>query len=317
MLSQNYRDKDLLDVLLYLEKNDTSDTSDILKKLRMAENVYNELDVNLPDLKFFRDVFNQPINILAEKGYSEKQIADFLSTENYCNKILEIEGIKNANPKFMADFIEKIPNNTGIYDIVQRYTKGSSIFNNILSNTNGDLSKVDRNEKFTTGGGYIYTGAEALYYVNQMDRIMKNNEIQDDVTIYRGGGIAVLNQKTIDGKMLGDELKNALVNKDSQRLEEIEKILIGSDIKESHFMSTALTESSAKYFIEKETPVLWKINAPKGSNAIFADPFNTEHGVENELLFDRNSVLSVKDAKMEGNTFVITCDLSQNKCQKD
>ena len=39
------------------------------------------------------------------------------------------------------------------------------------------------------------------------------------------------------------------------------------------------------------------------------DPFNKEHGIEHELLFNRGCTLLINDAKMENDIFVIHADL--------
>lgn len=308
-----YRDSELVDGLLmhYREKVPMEDIASKLEIRKSVVQVYDKLTaVHIPDRYFFERVFTAPVEELVKRGYTADEIAELLSTEEYCHKIIEIESMETADPVILADFIESIPNLLDSYDVMRSYTKSSALFNNILSDCGGDLDKIPDDVKYTTDDGYRFSESEAKSAINELSGFLKTQSLKRDMTVYRGEGFEVLNQLILEnGDLLGTAINNAVKKKDMQRLDKITGEILGSVIVQPHFMSSAYSKETAKRFIKHEGGILWQIDAPKGSNAIYADPFNTEHGVECEILFNNDSALIIKDAKFEDGIYTIYADL--------
>ncbi len=311
-----YKNTELLDGLLmyYQEKVPIENIASKLDLRRAVADVYNNLKVNnLPEYVFFEKIFAPTIEELVRRGYSAQEIAAKICLDDFCNKILGIEGIQNADPVILADFIENIPELAKNYDVIKNYTRSSSLFNDILSECNGDLDCIPSNNNYVSDDGYKYSAAEAKSAINELTSLLNNQHIKRNLTVYRGEGIEVLNQLLLNnGEALGDAINSAVKSKDMEKLDAITAEIIGSVIVQPHFMSSAYSKGNAKNFIKHEGGILWQIDVPKGANALYADPFNIEHGLEREILFNRNSVLIITDANFEDGIYTIYADLMPN-----
>ncbi len=308
-----YKNQELLDSLIfkYNKKVPIEEIPDKINTQKILQDVYTKLNVSSkPDKLSFEQVFFASIEELLNRGYSSNDIAEFLSKENFCNRIMNIENIVFADKDILADFIEDIPKNTGHYDVMELYTEGSGVFNQPLHLTNGDLSKLPHNYKISNHNGKVYSIGEVKANINELSNLLNNQEIKRDLKVYRGGGYTVLNQKVLnDGQLLGDVLKEVADTNDIEKLEDIKKQIISEKIIQNHFMSTSYSINEARNFLKQEGGILWKINAPKGAHAIYCDPFNTENGLEREILFNKNSVLKINDIQLENGISVIDADL--------
>ena len=309
----HYTNQDLLDGLMihYRDKTPLEETPKNLQEKIVVNNIYNKLKVeNLPDKNQFEDIFTVPILILKKRGYSDEEIITKLSGQNFCNKIMEIECIIDSDKEFLANFVENIEHNINFEDILSLYTESSKIFNDILYKTDGNLSYIDDNLVFTNEKGKIFGANEVKNLIKEMENIIRKNKLHKNTTVYRGSGTSSLDQlKMPDGENLGSELKEAMNSKNKEKITEIVAELIGACVTHLSFMSTSCSKNLAKSFVNHEGGVLWEIKAPKGTNAIYMDPFNKEHGIEHELLFNRGCTLLINDAKMENDIFVIHADL--------
>ena len=309
----NYKNDDLINgLLMYLEENTPVD--EIAEKLALRKNVskvYRNLkNINLPDELFFEQIFAAPIEELIKRGYSPEKIAEHLSLEDFCNKMVRIENIKDADSIIFADFIEDIPLYAGNYEIMRKYTYSSGIFNDLLSEYNGNLNVIKEKGFIETEDGRKYSIEEAKRSIKELTRFLDKCHLKRNMTVYRGEGSDVLNQLILEnGDLLGDAISVAVKSKDKSRIDEITAEIIGSLIFQPHFMSSAYSKGKAKFFIKHEGGILWQIDVPEGANAIYSDPFNTEHGVENEILLNRNAALLIKDAKVEDGIYTIYADL--------
>ncbi len=308
-----YKDEELIDALLmhYEERIPVKEIKSKLELRKAVSQIYDALSVETkPSYGFFEIVFAAPVEELIRRNYSPAQIADLLSTDNYCCKIITIENIKKTDPVILADFIEDIPLFEGNYEIMKNYTRNSGLFNTLLTdcsdNSDNNPSKII--EEPETGRQYSIGDARSAIY--ELSEFLEKCHLKRDMTVYRGEGIEVLNQIMLEnGELLGDAINKAVKKKNSDRLDEITAEILGSLIVQPHFMSCAYSKSSAKNFIKHEDGILWQIDVPKGANAIYADPFNIEHGLETEILFNRKSSLLIKDAKFEDGIYTIYADL--------
>lgn len=307
-----YKDEELLDALLmhYEEKIPVKEIKQKLELRKAVSLVYNALELeNKPDVSFFEMVFAAPIEELTKRNYTPKQIACLLSNDNFCHKIITIENIKKADPVIMADFIEDIPKFSESYKVMRKYTENSKLFNALLTDSGGNLDNPETSiEEPETGRKY--SASEAKAAIIELGTFLDTCRLKRDMTVYRGEGIEVLNQIMLEnGELLGDAINTAVKKKNFKRLDEITAEIIGSLIIQPHFMSSAYSKGNARDFIKHEGGIIWQIDAPKGANAIYADPFNIEHGLETEILFNRKSSLLIKDAKFEDGIYNIYADL--------
>ncbi len=308
-----FRNEELLNglLLLYKENIPIEDIASELNVRKAVKDVYSYLDIkNKPNENLFEDVFTKPIKELIQRGYSSKNIAQLLSFKNFCNRIMEIEGIEGAVPTIFADFIEDIPEMKYMPDVLSIYTKGSSTFNNVLSDCQGDLTKIPKNKIYETSTGVKYSSAELITNIIELTDILNSQSTKRDMTVYRGEGFDILNQIVLeDGTELGKAIKTAIKNKDNEKIKQLSSSIIGSKIKQERFMSTSYKKGQAKTFIKNNEGILWKIKVPKGSKAIYADPFNIDHGIENEILFNRGYSMIITEANFEDGILAINANL--------
>ncbi len=308
-----FKDDELADAALMLY-NDNINKEEIAKRIetrKCVNKVWENLNLtNVPQKTFFTRVYTNVIEELINRGYSPEETAALLSTDNLCNKFMEIENIDKSDTTIFADFIEDIPINTGNYNILYEYTKCSDIFNYLLSYYNGDISKIPLNKIITTASGDIFSTNDAISKIKELNNLLLINHLKRNLTLYRGEGIEVLNQiKLKNGKTLGNEVHNAVKHKDKNKLDTISAELIGSIIKQDRFMSTSYSKKTAQKFIKKNGGILWQIDVPKNANGIFTDPFNKENGVESEILLNRGYSLLVKDTEFKNDIYIIHADL--------
>lgn len=304
---------ELLDGLLmyYGENAKLEDIAGKIEARKAVSTVYQNLtSMHIPNLNMFESVYSAPIEELVNRGYSPKEIADLLSNSDFCHKMSDVENIAKAKPEIFADFIEIIPDIADEYELMRKYTKGSDVFNNLLAKYSGDLSKFPDECSFADDTGYAYTKIDAQTDIKSLTSFLDKQSLKRDMVLYRGEGIGVLNQKVLEnGELLGNAIKNAIKNNDTEKLDEITSEILGGVIVQDGFMSTAYSKSSAKNYIKHEGGILWEINVPKGTHAIYADPFNTENGLETEILINRGSSLLIKDTKFKDGLFTICADL--------
>lgn len=133
-----------------------------------------------------------------------------------------------------------------------------------------------------------------------------------DLIVYRGTGCNILNQiETEAGEGIGNMIKEAVSNSDEEKLNEIAAQIMGKSVVQHGFMSSALSIESAERFVPYKGGIIWQINLPKGFDAIYADPYNVRHGVENEILVNRNKELLINNAEYKDGKFYISADIVQ------
>lgn len=311
--THSLKNGELLDGLLmyYSENAKVEDIASKIETRKAVSTVYQNLSaMHIPSYSMFENIYAAPIEELVNRGYSPQEISELLSCADLCHKMSDVESMSKADPEVFADFIEIIPDISDEYELMRKYTKGSDVFNNLLAKYSGDLSKFPDECRFADDTGYAYTKHDAQTDIKSLTAFLDKQSLKRDMVLYRGEGMGVLNQKVLqNGELLGNSIKNAIKNNDTEKLDEITSEIIGGVIVQDGFMSTAYSKSSAKNYIKHEGGILWEINVPKGTHALYADPFNTENGLETEILINRGSSLLIKDTKFEDGVFTICADL--------
>ncbi len=308
-----YKNEDLIDSISMAVNEDIA-VEDIpvkLKNRRVAKDVYSALKIDfLPDKNAFETVFAKPIEELTKRGYTPVEIADMISHNNFIFKLMDIENISKANEVILADFIEDIPNMYYNEDIIRQYTKGSSVFNELLSIYKGDISKFPKDKIYETESGVKYTASDAKGTIYELSEVLEKQSLKRDMVVYRGEGFGILSQKTtLDGTPMDEALKKAIKDNDEPAIQNIIAQLNGSTITQHRFMSTSYDKGGAYNFIKGGSGIIWQINAPKGSHAIYCDPFNVDHGVEKEILFNKGCSLKINNAEYKDGKLFLQADL--------
>ncbi len=309
---QDLKQNDLLDglMLYHREKAELASIKDKLSQRKSIPDIFSKLNTENVDYHSFEKTFAPSIEELLKRGLSKDDIADLLSYDDFFKKIMYIEHIDKTSPEVLADFIETIKDSANNYETMYEYTRSSSMFNNLLIQYGSDLSKFPENGIFESDTGYQYTTATSKAVINELSSFLETQELKRDMTVYRGCGFEILDQKELTtGEKTGFALKEALENNDNNKINQIIEELKNTSFIHNNFLSTSFEPSGAKNFIKKEGGILWEINAPKGSHGIYADPFNIENGLEKEILFNKGYSLNVKEAKLENGILTLSADL--------
>ncbi len=303
---------DLLDGLLlcHSENTEITDVKQRLNARKSIPEVFSKLNADNEEYYAFEKTFASSIEELKNRGFSNDKVAELLKYDDFFHKIMNIEHIAKTDPVILADFLETTKDSANYYDTMYEYTRSSSMFNNLLIEFGSDLSKFPPNSIFESDTGCQYTTETSKSVIKELSSFLEKQELKRDMTVYRGCGFGILNQKTLStGENAGDAIHNAIKNNDSNKINQILKELTNSSFAHDNFLSTSFEKGGAANFIKKSGGILWKINAPKGSHGIYADPFNIENGLEKEILFNKGYTLCVKNAKADGKIVYIEADL--------
>ena len=306
-LGVNFSDDKLSKTLVEIYKNGVPE-SEVQKKFdeyTISSKVFAYLKPENVDEDYFNSLFSSVIKELKDRGYDEEEIATLIRYSYMA--FMDRQFINCANTTLFADTIEEMQRISDT-SVITEYTTGSEPFNDILTVPVENLEDLPKPKQSVSDGKYSFS--DSLSKIRELDLCLKNIKTKRDMTVYRGEGYEVLNAyKLSDGELLGNAINNAMKANDENRINEIIADILGAEITQPHFMSTAYTESGARVFVKHGGGVLWSIDAPKGSNGLYIDPFNSVNGKESEILFGRNTKLLIKDAKLEDDIFQIYAEI--------
>lgn len=167
--------------------------------------------------------------------------------------------------------------------------------------------------------------SKIVNFIKSIENFLKNQFIRHDVQVYRGeGDFGIFDSVVIDPKR-NLTLKSVLeefterIDKglcsDEEIKEFIEQNLRKKYVPQNRFMSTAIEPSAIERFAKK---VYWEIFVPAKSKASFIESYNVERESEAEILIQRMSQLSIKEAEYipEKGRWNIKAELVQDNIEK-
>lgn len=195
-----------------------------------------------------------------------------------------------------------------------------NIVNNICQKTNPTVNAIrdykasSRYINETLSKGYTNNSTVAGY-INAMTEHINTQVINKKMRLYRGeqynGTLSLI--KFPNGQSLGDVLENLIRKKASPNEIRafVNKYLVGTNVKQNRFMSTALNEDfciewaqANKMGLDGPNPngaVVWDIDVPSGTRGCFVEDYNTIYTEEYEFILQRESSLIIKDAYFDEN----------------
>ena len=306
-LSSNSTDEELSKVLVQIYKNGVPE-DEIQRKFedyKISSKVFSLLNPENLEEDYFNLRFSDVIKELSNRGYKESEIADLIRYGYMA--FLDRDFIKSANIELFADTIEEMKR-IGNPSIITEYTTGSGPFNDILTVPVEKLEDLPKPDIDFSQKRYSY--GDAIWKIKELESVMDNVKTKRDMTVFRGEGYEVLDAYRLsNGELLGAAIDNAIKNKDQTKINEIMAEILGAEIVQPHFMSTAYSKGEALHFVKHGGGVLWSIDAPKGSKGLYIDPFNSVNGKESEILFNRNTKLLIKNAEVEDGLFRIDAEI--------
>lgn len=140
-------------------------------------------------------------------------------------------------------------------------------------------------------------------YINRIEKFLNTQTLRNAMLVYRGEGDFGIFGSTIRNKQIKITLKDELEKftnyietngcNEGELDEFIDNILIGQQIIQSRFMSTAIERSAIEQYAKK---VHWNIKVPAKTKGSVIESYNIERQSEAEFLVQRNSTLVIKNA---------------------
>ncbi len=90
----------------------------------------------------------------------------------------------------------------------------------------------------------------------------------------------------------------------------VAKYLQKKQVIQERFLSTALDQKAGKQYAQN---ILWHLKVPKGTKGSMIESYNVERASEAEVLLQRNSKITINDAKfdMQNNRWEMWGEISQ------
>ena len=158
--------------------------------------------------------------------------------------------------------------------------------------------------------GYV-TKPEIQKYIDDLTSYIQTQEVPNDMTVFRGEGLQVLNSAgnvTVnfkDGssitKPLGDLLKEAMIYSPEKRNELIDSLLENDfEATQERFMSVAAKNPFGG-------DLQWELTVPAGSHALYLEVPNVDHVNDNEkeFLLQRDSQIAFKGVSFANGKWTI------------
>ena len=296
-LRATFQNEDLKTALIEIYNNNLPEAQIKTKLLnnRISGQIYDLIQPEYLSKEVFNMHFSDVIAELTKRGYNPEDIQIML--QHTYSAFLDRAFIEKPHIQLFADVLELVKKGI-IYDdsILLEYTASAHPYNDALTLPVQNLDKMPF-VKLPDEIGISFDAA--IWNAKRMDLIVNNASISQPLKVYRGEGHEVLNSFILsNGEYFGDAIKRAIELEDKAKINKIIAEILGGEITQPRFMSTAYNKRQSMLFVKRceGLGILWEIDVPKGAKGLYIDPFNSVNEAETEVLFARNRKLRIMDA---------------------